>query len=97
MIPVMWHYGGRGSWCHEICEFLTRGCEHSMGLYPAKRAIVVVKADSIPSVHQLDSDLGQFERGVLIVFQNLVADASAESGCVTLFALGLDSARDCRS
>ena len=70
MIPVMWHYGGRGSWCHEICEFLTRGCEHSMGLYPAKRAIVVVKADSIPSVHQLDSDLGQFERGVLIVTGN---------------------------
>lgn len=70
MIPVYWHHGGRGSWCHTICEFLLKGCEHHMGIDGADRAIVVVKADSVPSVQQLNQELAQIGRGVLIVCGN---------------------------
>jgi len=70
MIPCFWHYGGRGAWCQTIVEFLTRGCEHQMGIGPAVTAVVVVKADAVPSEQQLNADLAQIERGVLIVTAN---------------------------
>ena len=69
-IKVYWHFGGRGSWCHTLVEFLTRGCEHFESLVPAKRAIVVVKADSVPDTLLLAHELNRFESGVLIVCGN---------------------------
>jgi hypothetical protein len=41
-----------------------------MGIEPAERAIVVVKADQTPSVQQLNADLAQIGRGVLIITGN---------------------------
>jgi len=67
---VYWHYGGRGSWCHEICEFILRGCDHHMGIGPAEAAVVIVKADAVPAEERLNADLAQIDRGVLIVTGN---------------------------
>src|SRR5438445_7476058 len=71
MVSCLWHYGGRGSWCHEIVEWLTRGCEHRIGLDGRTASgIVVIKADSVPAVEMLDHELATLERGVLIVCGN---------------------------
>lgn len=75
MLPVLWHYGGRGSWCHEIVEFLTR--EHQLhydcredAVPNLSEAIVVIKADAAPQAKTLNAELKDFSRVVLIVTGN---------------------------
>lgn len=79
MIPVLWHYGGRGSWCHTIVEHMTQGYEHhtfyQKAPVPAFDSIVVViKADQLPGsvgdYTHLNAQLNLFRRVVLIVTAN---------------------------
>ena len=69
MIPFIWLYGGRESWCNTIVEFL--GHRHLGDMDDPKiTPVVVVKADSVPSIHELNQELAHYERCVLIVTAN---------------------------
>lgn len=81
-IEVVWKDGQRGSWCQAIVEYLTQGFAHRMDTVEdrvrGEGAIVVVKADQIKSMAELNQYVHSLKWLLLIVTANEDANWKGE-------------------